>query len=100
MFTVANGEFPEQDNSLLKDIPKNLEVIKVPIKEPYVIYKLLTGRKKREDSCRISDRKEKEKLSSGFCRVGARQLFYSRCKDVMDQTFGEGIAAVVKYQYR
>lgn len=48
VFTVANGEFPEQDNSLLKDIPKNLEVIKVPIKEPYVIYKLLTGRKKGE----------------------------------------------------
>lgn len=48
VFTVANGEFPEQDNSLLKDIPKNLEVIKVPIKEPYVIYKLLTGRKKNE----------------------------------------------------
>ncbi|HMR45308.1 MAG TPA: glycosyltransferase family 4 protein [Bacteroidia bacterium] len=48
VFTVANGEFPEQDNSFLKDIPKNLEVIKVPIKEPYVIYKLLTGRKKNE----------------------------------------------------
>jgi len=27
VFTVANGEFPEQDNSLLKDIPKNLEFL-------------------------------------------------------------------------
>ena len=48
IFTVANGEFPEQDNSLLKDIPSNIKVIKQPIWEPYLLYKFLTGKKKHD----------------------------------------------------
>jgi glycosyltransferase involved in cell wall biosynthesis len=48
VFTVENGEFPEQDQSLLADIPQNLTVIKQPIKEPYALYKWFTGRKKNE----------------------------------------------------
>lgn len=60
------ANFRNKTIPLLKDIPKSLEVIKVPIKEPYVIYKLLTGRKKREDSCRISDRKEKKSFLQDF----------------------------------
>ncbi len=48
VFTVANGEFPEQDTTLLKDIPENIQVIHEPIKEPYLLYKLFTGRKKQD----------------------------------------------------
>lgn len=41
-----NPEYPVFDTSLLKEIPKEVEIIKLPIWEPYGIFKKLTGRKK------------------------------------------------------
>ncbi|MDX2171650.1 MAG: glycosyltransferase family 4 protein [Bacteroidota bacterium] len=46
VYTVLNGEMPVIDNSLLKDIPKDIRVLKTPIWEPYGIYKKFIGRKK------------------------------------------------------
>ncbi len=46
VFTVENGEFPEYDESLLNEIPKNIQVIKRPIFEPFSIYKWFIGQKK------------------------------------------------------
>jgi glycosyltransferase involved in cell wall biosynthesis len=43
-----NPEYPVFDNSLESEIPEGLEVIKLPIWEPYGIFKNLTGRKKEE----------------------------------------------------
>ncbi len=48
VYTVANGEFPEIDNSLEKDIPENITVLKQPTWEPYNFYKIFIGRKKNE----------------------------------------------------
>jgi glycosyltransferase involved in cell wall biosynthesis len=48
VYTAENGEMPVVDNSLLKDVPEGIEVIKRPIWEPYRIYKWLSGRKKNE----------------------------------------------------
>ncbi len=48
VYTPSNPEPQEIDYSLLKDIPENLEVITSPIREPYNIYKWLTGRKKMD----------------------------------------------------
>ena len=39
VYTSENGEVPVIDNSLLKDVPPNIVVIKRPIWEPYSIYK-------------------------------------------------------------
>lgn len=41
-----NAEYPNIDPSLIKDISKEAEVIKIPIWEPYKIFKLITGKKK------------------------------------------------------
>ena len=41
-----NPEYPVFDDSLLKNIPKEVEVLKFPIWEPYSIFKKLTGRKR------------------------------------------------------
>lgn len=41
-----NPEYPVIDASLLKEIPKEVEIIKLPIWEPYDVFKKLTGRKK------------------------------------------------------
>ncbi len=54
IYTPENPEMPSVDESLLNDIPDNLEVIKTPIWEPYSFYKKLTGMDKGE------------KINSGF----------------------------------
>ncbi len=54
VYTPKDNEVAVHDESLLKEIPKELEVIKTPIWEPYDFYKSFLGRKK------------KEKLYSGF----------------------------------
>jgi len=48
IYTPSNPENPVDDESLLKDIPTGLEVIKTPIWEPYDLYKSFIGRKKNE----------------------------------------------------
>uniref|UniRef100_UPI0040480D30 glycosyltransferase n=3 Tax=Roseivirga sp. TaxID=1964215 RepID=UPI0040480D30 len=45
IFTPENPDFDLKDLSLLEDIPKEVEVLKFPIWEPYSIFKKLSGRK-------------------------------------------------------
>ncbi len=46
VYTPENPEAPAIDNSLLKDIPKGVKIIKQPIWEPYSFYKKFLGLKK------------------------------------------------------
>jgi len=46
IYTPQNPEFPEHDESLYKDIPKEITIIKTPIREPYSAYKHFIGQKK------------------------------------------------------
>ncbi len=48
VYTPSNPETPVVDESLIEDIPETVEVIKRPIREPYSLYKLLTGKKQSE----------------------------------------------------
>ncbi|MBA3648347.1 MAG: glycosyltransferase family 4 protein [Chitinophagales bacterium] len=48
VYTVANGEYPVIDASLENEIPKDVEVIKKKIWEPYALYKFIY-RKEKED---------------------------------------------------
>ena len=43
-----NPEYPTIDETLLKDISEEVEVIELPIWEPYGIFKKITGRKKTD----------------------------------------------------
>lgn len=45
VYVPENPEYPSEDYSFKKDIPKDLEVIKRPIWEPYDIYRKLVGKK-------------------------------------------------------
>lgn len=63
VFTPENPERPSYDESLLKDIPENIEIIKNNIWEPYSFYKQFTGRKK-SDKIQTAFLSEK-KTSSG-----------------------------------
>ncbi len=61
IYTPKDNEVAVLDESLLKEIPKDLEVIKTPIWEPYDLYKSFLGRKK------------KEKLYSGFINENKKE---------------------------
>jgi len=63
VYTPENPEFPEIDESLYSDIPKNLTVIKTPIREPYSAYKRFLGLTKRE------------KINAGFLSEKKRNPF-------------------------
>ncbi len=60
VYTALNGEMPVIDNSLLKDVPEGLTVLKTEIWEPYSIYKRFIGRKK-EDKINASFLNENKK---------------------------------------
>ena len=45
IYTPSNPEFPVYDDSLAKDIPKDIEVLRTPIWEPYSFYKKFLGLK-------------------------------------------------------
>jgi len=45
IYTPSNPEFPVIDDTLAKDIPAGIEVIRTPIWEPYEFYKKITGKK-------------------------------------------------------
>lgn len=48
IYTPENPESQEIDEALLKEIPENTKILKTKIREPYLIYKRLTGRKKED----------------------------------------------------
>ncbi len=48
IYTAKDAEYPVIDESLEKELPEDLEVIRTPIWEPYDLYKKFTRRKKEE----------------------------------------------------
>jgi len=48
IFTARGGEVPVIDESLEKEIPAGVRIIRHPIWEPYNFYKKLLGKKKNE----------------------------------------------------
>jgi len=59
IYTPLNPEYPSVDNSLEKDIPIDITVLKNPIWEPYLLYKWFSGIKgtERVQAGFISERK-------------------------------------------
>jgi glycosyltransferase involved in cell wall biosynthesis len=60
VYTPENPEAQELDESLLKDIPENLTLIKTRIYEPYRLYKWITGIK-RSDRLGVALMSDKKK---------------------------------------
>lgn len=66
IYTPENPDFPINDNSLLKDVPKDLEILKTRISEPYDVYRKIM-RKKKTDAVNqgfLSEKKENKFLQS------------------------------------
>ena len=66
VFTAEDAAYPILDESLTKDIPEGIEVVKGPIWEPYELYKRFTGQKK------------KERVYSGFLSEDKKPSFTQR----------------------
>lgn len=76
VYTALNGEMPEIDHSLEKDIPDNITVLKTPIWEPYSAYKTLIGQKKDQKiNAAFLNEKKKSGLLSNFA-VWVRGNFF------------------------
>ena len=63
IYTPLSPEYPVMDNTLIKDIPDGIEVIRTPIWEPYEFYKKITGKK---SSAKINSGFLNHKRSSGL----------------------------------
>ena len=48
IYTPKNPGFTVRDESLFKDIPENIKVLKYPIWEPYNFYRIFTGRSRKQ----------------------------------------------------
>jgi glycosyltransferase involved in cell wall biosynthesis len=48
IFTAENGEASVVDEGMIKQVPKGIETLRVPIWEPFGLYKKLTGKKKED----------------------------------------------------
>ena len=60
IYTPENPEYPSIDNSLLKDVPDDIEIITKKIYEPYSAYKKFLGKNKDE------------KINAGFLSEGKK----------------------------
>ena len=66
--TVENGDFPARDESLLEKIPPDVIVERVPILEPYTLYRKFMGKKGAAVDVNVNKSKDqrsgwKERLS-------------------------------------
>jgi glycosyltransferase involved in cell wall biosynthesis len=67
IYTPENPEAPAIDNSLEKDIPKGITILRQPISEPYSAYKRFVGMKPGDKvNAGFLQEKEKPGLAEGF----------------------------------
>lgn len=57
IFTPENPQFDLKDESLLKDIPSEADILKFPIWEPYAFFKKITGIKKLKQGQILEERR-------------------------------------------
>ncbi len=67
VYTVSNGEYPELDPSLARQVPGAVVVLRRPIWEPYQLYKFFTGKKSKSKVNRSNLRsKDKGSITERF----------------------------------
>lgn len=66
IYTPSNPDFPINDNTLLKDVPENVTILRTAITEPYDIYRKIMRKKKTETVNQgfLSEGKENKWLQS------------------------------------
>jgi glycosyltransferase involved in cell wall biosynthesis len=59
IFSPSNANYLISDFSNLKDIPPDIQILKYPIREPYKLFKILSGRKKDDPTDPVHVRQKK-----------------------------------------
>ncbi len=76
IYTPENPQLVAEDPDLLRDVPPEAEVIKRPIREPYGLYKRLTGRKgERIHTAFLSESKRRTSLMERIALRVRGELF-------------------------
>lgn len=84
VYTPLNPEMPVVDESLTKDIPQGITILKTKITEPYSFYKFFSGRKENINTGFLSEKENKgwkEKLAvwiRGNCFIPDARKFWIR----------------------
>jgi glycosyltransferase involved in cell wall biosynthesis len=79
--TADNPHYPIEDDAALREVPRDLEIIKVPIREPYELYKAITKQKNKSALADVIQNAPKNTWSHKFS-VWARGNFFipdARC---------------------
>ncbi len=71
IYTPSNPDFPINDDTLLKDVPQNITILKTQITEPYDIYRKIMRKKKTETVNQgfLSEGKENTLMQSAMILV-------------------------------
>lgn len=98
VLTVKDGDFPARDESLLKEVPQNVDVHRTDIFEPYDYYRKLTGRKKGQaidvdniekgSKKRLSDKLAEFIRATFFipdARIGWKKFAVTEGKKIIDE---------------
>ena len=85
IYTPSNPEFPVIDDTLAKDIPDGIEVIRTPIWEPYAFYRKITGKKSsiKINSGFLADKRSPGTLERLSVWIRGKPL-YSGCPQILD----------------
>ena len=62
VYCPENPSYPLVDESLVDEIPKNITILKQPIKEPYRLANFLSGKKAKQISSGVIPKKKKQSL--------------------------------------
>lgn len=99
VLTVSNGDFPAKDRSLLEQIPKDVQVIRTHIYEPYDLYRFITRKDKntaidvnviKKDNQKISIvEKFAEFIRATFFIPDARIAWYFTARTAIDNLLKE-----------
>lgn len=66
IFTAKNAQYPDFDHSNFKHIPEGIEIHKIPIFEPFNIFRKLSGRKPADPANPVYVRDKKRTLIDSF----------------------------------
>jgi glycosyltransferase involved in cell wall biosynthesis len=76
VYTANNPEVFAQDESLFKDIPEGLEVIRRDVPEPYGVYKFFTGNRKKKIGVGFTSNESKKKGFVNSLAIWIRGNFF------------------------
>jgi len=98
IITVNNGSYPYLDESLIKDIPKDLKVYKTNTFEPFRIYNFMQGKTKKFSSVAMVGIKDSESIFHKFSKFIRANFFIPDARKGWNRfAYKQGLNIIDKY---